>query len=254
MNNFLLRPVVVLALFSLPVGLDQAWGTAPPDAKSASSFPRFTPPPAANEPAEIKDSIDKAAAALRSGKSASDVLSYPAYLPAHEWPRFRQLIRQSPGKARVTLVTAREPGDPLTVTGRVVGADGKPVPGALVYAYHTSAKGWYSDRAAHVGAVEGDRKHARLFGYVSTDEAGKFEIRTVRPGGYPDGDLPCHIHIELTPPRGERSTMSTEILFDDDPRLTGPARERSRREGFLIAPVRRDQRNTQLVDVELKLR
>jgi len=30
-----------------------------------------------------------------------------------------------------------------------------------MYFYQTSAKGWYSDRAAHVKAVAGDAKHAR---------------------------------------------------------------------------------------------
>jgi protocatechuate 3,4-dioxygenase beta subunit len=195
----------------------------------------------------------RAAAALRSGKSASAVLSDPSYLPAHEWPRFRKLVRQFAAKSRLTLVSAQEPGDALTVGGRVVDRNGKPVPAAEVYVYHTSAKGWYSDRAAHVRGNEGDRKHARLFGYVTTDEGGKFELRTIRPGGYPDSNLPCHIHVEVSPPRAEHATMITEILFDDDPRLTGPVRERSQREGFLIARIRRDGRAAQHADVHLKL-
>jgi hypothetical protein len=233
--------------------LVQAQGTRPTDDKAANGFPRFTPPPAGDEPAEIRESINKAAVMLRSGKSASDVLSDPSYLRAHEWPRFRKLIQQFPGRSRVTLVSAQEPGDALTVSGWVVDSNGKPVPGAEVYVYHTSATGWYSDRAAHVQAHEGDRKHARLFGYVTTDADGKFELQTIRPGGYPDSKLPCHIHVELRPPRAEHATMTTEILFDDDPRLTGPARERSQREGFLIAHVRRDGPNAQHVNVRLKL-
>src|SRR5262245_36803173 len=145
MRNQLLRAVVLVLLSPALVALVQAQG---PTSGSPAKGPRFTAPPASDEPAEVKKSIDAAAAALRSGTSASDVLSDPAYLPAHEWPRFRKLIRQFPGKAKATLVTAREPGDALVVHGRLVDAGGKPVPGAEVYAYHTSAKGWYSDRAA----------------------------------------------------------------------------------------------------------
>jgi hypothetical protein len=58
----------------------------------------------------------------------------------------------------------------------------------------------------------------------------------------------------LTPPGAERATVTTEIRFDDDPRLTEPMRQRSRQEGFVIAPVRRDARGAQSVNVELKLR
>jgi protocatechuate 3,4-dioxygenase beta subunit len=216
--------------------------------------PRFTPPPAGEEPASVKDSIDKSAAALRAGKSASDVLTDAAYLPAHEWPRFRGLVRQFARSPDVTLVSRAEPGEALAVTGRVLDRDGKPAPGVVLYAYHTSARGWYSDRAPHVAAPEGDRKHARLFGYLTTDAEGRFRIRTVRPGGYPDGDLPAHIHVELEPPGAGRATVVTEILFDDDPRLTPAARQRSRQEGFVIAPVRRDDQRVQHVDVVLRLR
>jgi protocatechuate 3,4-dioxygenase beta subunit len=253
MKNQLLSAVVLVSLSPALLAPAQAQGTRPTNDKAANDSARFTPPPAGDEPAEVRELIDKAAAVLRSGTSASDVLSDPSYLPAHEWPRFRKLIRKFPGKSRLTLVSAQEPGDALTVSGRVVDRDGKPVPGAELYVYHTSAKGWYSDRAAHIQANEGDRKHARLFGYVTTDGGGKFELRTIRPGGYPESNLPCHIHVEVRPPRAERATMVTEILFDDDPRLTGPVRERSQREGFLIAPVRRDGGAAQRADVQLKL-
>jgi protocatechuate 3,4-dioxygenase beta subunit len=128
------------------------------------------------------------------------------------------------------------------------------VKNAVVYAYHTSAQGWYSDRAAHIEAHEGDRKHARLFGYLTTDDEGKFELQTIRPAGYPDTDLPAHIHVEVEPAEKEAGTLVTEIQFDDDPRLTRAWRDRSRKEGFVIAAVEPGKDKVQRVRVELRLR
>jgi protocatechuate 3,4-dioxygenase beta subunit len=191
---------------------------------------------------------------LRSGRSAGDVLADSAYLPAHPYPRFRRLIRQSATATPLTLVTPREPGEPLTVTATAVDRQGRAVRDALVYVYHTNSRGCYAERAAHVAAPEGDRRHARLFGYLRTDADGRFELRTVRPAGYPDSDLPAHIHVEVEP-RGEgAAALVTEILFDDDPRLTPSARRRSEQEGFVVARVRREPGRGQRVSVQLTTR
>ncbi len=54
-----------------------------------------------------------------------------------------------------------------------------------------------------------------------------------RPQGYPKSDLPAHIHIEIT--AADQSMEITEMLFDDDPRLTKEARARAEREHFYIS-------------------
>src|SRR5689334_15962572 len=123
MKNLLCRAVAVASLSAVLAGLAYA-DPPPPAAKQPNRAPRFTPPPAADEPAAVKEAIDKAADALRSGKTPSDILSDPAYMPAHEWTRFRQLIRQNAGGSKATLVTPGEPGDALNVTARVVDAGG----------------------------------------------------------------------------------------------------------------------------------
>jgi protocatechuate 3,4-dioxygenase beta subunit len=99
--------------------------------------------------------------------------------------------------------------------------------------------------------MEGDRKHARLFGYVTTDGAGKFELRTIRPAGYPESDLPGHIHLEVSSTDG--LGLITEIQFEDDPRLTPRMRDRSRAEQFVIAPVVKEPDGSQRVEVDLRL-
>jgi protocatechuate 3,4-dioxygenase beta subunit len=220
---------------------------------SALCQTKFTAAPG-DETAEAKKRIDEAEAALRAGKSTTEILTDPSFLSAHEWPRFRKLMRQSALSSRATIVTPAEPGTPMVVAGRVLEGNGQPVRGALIYVYQTSAKGWYSDRGAHFDAQEGDRKHARLFGYMRADAEGRYELHTIRPAGYPDADLPAHIHVEIEPPASPSGVLVTEIQFDDDPRLTPEWRRRSRQEGFQIAKVHEDAGGAQRVQVEFQMR
>jgi protocatechuate 3,4-dioxygenase beta subunit len=214
---------------------------------------KFTDAPATESDA-VQRLIDQAKAGLESGRSTTAILTDPSFLSAHEWPRFRKLIRDSAQPSPLTIVCAQEPGRPLTVTGHVVDGSGQPIMAAIIYIYQTSTKGWYSDRAAHVRAVEGDRKHARLFGYLKTDAEGRFTLHTIRPAGYPNSDLPAHIHVEVERSNKPVDRLVTEVQFDDDPRLTAEWRKRYLQEKFLIAKVEADSENSQRVKVELKMR
>ncbi len=202
----------------------------------ARSDERVTPAPVEETP-EVRALIDRARATLGTGFPVSRILTDETYMPAHAWPRFRETIRNHAASGAVTMVPPSEPGVPLRVRGAVRDASGKPLAGALLYAYHTSAKGWYSDKAAHIVGGDGDPGHARLFVYLKTDAEGRYEIATIRPAGYPESDLPAHIHVHITPAAEGAPSWVTEILFEDDPRLTPQARERSR--GFVISSVTR---------------
>jgi len=103
----------------------------------------------------------------------------------------------------------------------------------LVYLYQTDAKGWYAADAPHILVNEGDMRHARLFGYVKTDKNGRFELHTVKPSGYPQSDLPAHIHVHID--ATGFSAFVNEFLFDDDERLIGEIRQSSVRNRFIIA-------------------
>ena len=178
----------------------------------------------------IKDISNK----LSKGEiSVSDVLSNKSYMQLHSITPFREVIKQNATVKKISLVNEAEPGTGITVSGSVLDALGKPLPGKLMYVYQTSSEGWYSDTAAHINQNEGDRRHARIFGYLRTDPAGKFSFTTVKPKGYPHSDLPAHIHIEIEVDRSK--SFISELLFDDDPRLVGEIRARSTRENFLIA-------------------
>jgi len=60
-----------------------------------------------------------------------------------------------------------------------------------------------------------------------------FELHIIKPFGYPQSDLPAHIHVHVTA-EGYRNFVN-EFLFDDDERLVGKIRENSIRNNFMIS-------------------
>ena len=166
--------------------------------------------------------------------SVSKVLSDTAFMFLHPLTEFREVIKRHAKTEKVTMISPTEPGKKITVKGTIQTNEGKALNNALVYVYHTSDKGWYSDTAAHILQYEGDTRHARLFAYLKTDDKGQFEFETVQPKGYPNSDLPAHIHISVWKDDHIVRGVPGELLFDDDPRLTPERRSRSSSEGFLI--------------------
>ncbi len=172
---------------------------------------------------------------LQSGAATvSALLTDPRYQSVHPVASFRKLIESYSTDAILKISTTGEPGKKIRVLGTVTDKDNNPVAGALVYLYQTDAKGWYAAGSPHVGGNEGDMRQARLFGYVKTDAAGKFELHTIKPAGYPRSDLPAHIHVHVW--AEGYNPFVNEFLFDDDERLTGEIREQSIRNRFLIQP------------------
>jgi hypothetical protein len=103
---------------------------------------------------------------------------------------------------------------------------------AVVYAYHTSAKGWYAAEGAHVRANSGDVNHARLFGYGRTDGQGRLVVRTIRPTATRTPSCPRTSTWDCR--WGDTGVPVGEVRFDDDPRLTPEMRKRSLQEGDMI--------------------
>lgn len=167
--------------------------------------------------------------------TAFTILTSPPYTILHPQTSFRNLVRQYATADVLSIATKEEPGKKIIVTGIILGKDSKPVADALVYLYQTDARGWYAADAPHVLMNEGDMRHARLFGYVKTDKQGRFELHTIKPSGYPRSDLPAHIHIHIES-KGYRSYIS-ELLFDDDERLTAEIRKRFVMEGNSVAKL-----------------
>src|SRR5262249_22163829 len=146
--------------------------------------------------------------------------------------------------SKVTLVTEKEHGDPLIVSGVVRSADGTPVPGAIIYVHHTDAHGRYSAKET------GGAANPRLFAYLRSSSDGGYEFRTIRPGGYPDSKIPQHIHYEVMAP-GHRN-FGGEILFADDPRLKDEERIRAEQSRAVVL-VKREKGGVQRCTFDVTL-
>lgn len=130
-----------------------------------------------------------------------------------EWVRaWERVQRTRPAKIPTVarIAPANEPGTPLVIHGRVMLADGvTPAAGVVVFAYQTDRGGIYSNRGAH---------EWRLRGWAKTDERGRFEFRTIRPGSYPNSRIPAHVHFSIEGP-GVPRRWTDELRFADDPYL-----------------------------------
>ena len=81
-----------------------------------------------------------------SRKTISDVLSDSKLMYLHSLTPFRDVIKKNANTGDITIVTTTEPGIRIVVNGTVTNSSGKPLANILVYFYHTSDKGWYSDK------------------------------------------------------------------------------------------------------------
>lgn len=101
-----------------------------------------------------------------------------------------------------------EPGQRLIITGQIFAPDGvTPVPGVIVYAYHTDGSGEYHNDANRV---------ARLHGWAKTDANGAFEFRTIRPAPYPGRQIAAHVHFHAYG-NGYPLQWLDGLRFADDP-------------------------------------
>lgn len=136
----------------------------------------------------------------------------PDWLPVLDAP-----ARLSHG---LTIPSPVQAGPPLEVRGTVFRPDGKtPAPGVILYFHHTDATGVYPRPA---GATDWRRWHGTLRGWLKTDANGRYQLRTTRPGAYPDGTEPAHIHAYGLAPGSRTGFYFRDILFHGD-RLITPA-------------------------------
>ena len=117
-------------------------------------------------------------------------------------------------------IAPKDPGTPTFFYGHIIGADGKPIGGAVLDIWQTGSDGYYDIQKP--GAAE---SHMR--GRFRSKPDGAFLVRTVRPVSYPiplDGPVgelmraanrqpkrPAHTHFMITAPDYE--TLITH-LFD----------------------------------------
>ncbi|MBI3073148.1 MAG: hypothetical protein HYY84_13630 [Deltaproteobacteria bacterium] len=109
---------------------------------------------------------------------------------------------------RTELAPSSEPGDRLTISGRVTGPDCRTaIERAVVDVWQADASGAYDNASTAY----------RLRGVMLTDAAGRYAFSTVFPGYYLNGAnyRPAHIHYTISAP-GYRP-LTTQLYFQGDP-------------------------------------
>ena len=159
------------------------------------------------------------AACARSERAREPVVGGPC--EGCEWV-YEGLPAEIPSRTRIA--PAGEPGEAMRIEGTVLDAEGRPVPGVIVYAYHTDDRGEYP-RDTRYGV-----RHGRLRAWAKSDEDGRYVFDTIRPAGYPGTTIPAHVHMHVIEV-GRCTYWIDDINFEDDPRLSQRDRSRSDRRG-----------------------
>lgn len=127
-------------------------------------------------------------------------------------------------------------GQILRLSGRLVDERNAPIPSARIEIWQTDHRGIYM-HPNDSGTADRDRDF-QSYGEAITDEAGRFEFRTILPGVY--GSRPRHLHVKIVPQQG--SGLTTQLYFKDDPRLSSDGIVRrlgADIEALLLDPIRR---------------
>lgn len=125
-----------------------------------------------------------------------------------------------------SIVRSETPGDPLIVTARVVDVDGNPIAGAEVDIWHASPAGFYENQ-------DPEQVDMNLRGKFTTDDDGRFWLRTIKMSGYPvptDGVVgrllaaqgrhpfrPAHLHALVAKPGFK--VLVSQIYDPADPHI-----------------------------------
>jgi protocatechuate 3,4-dioxygenase beta subunit len=110
-------------------------------------------------------------------------------------------------------------GERIVVSGRVVGSDGRPLPGQLVEIWQANAAGRYHHAVdTHDAPLDPNFSGG---GRCLTDDDGTYRFVTVKPGAYPwpnhpNAWRPNHIHFSLFG-RAFTERLVTQMYFPGDP-------------------------------------
>lgn len=131
---------------------------------------------------------------------------YPQAIKDHDW----DLTTVSGG-------TGRAEGEVIEVTGQVLDAKCRPLPGSVLEVWQANVRGRYN----HPGDKLTDRPLDPNFqGYarLATDKDGRYRFLTIIPGSYPaigDWVRPPHIHFTAHAPFNP--SVTTQMYFAGEP-------------------------------------
>jgi protocatechuate 3,4-dioxygenase, beta subunit len=123
---------------------------------------------------------------------------------------------------QLTMVSDKEPGEPLIISGTIYAPDGRtPMEGIDLWVYHTDGTGHYSK----LSDSGGDNRNTRLHGLMRTNAQGHYEFRTIKPAPYPGRQNPAHIHAYVSG-AGYPEYWIDEYIFEGDPFITAETRKK----------------------------
>ncbi len=132
---------------------------------------------------------------------------------------FYPIAAQSDKDADLTLFgnsTTLALGEIVTVEGRVLGDDGKPIVDAVVDIWQANAAGRYAHEAdTSVAPLDANFQGWAI---LKTDVDGRYRFKTVRPGAYPAEKgwvRPPHIHFKVS--RRGYHEITTQMYFENEP-------------------------------------
>jgi len=207
----------------------------------APNTPSSTAPTTGSRPSQSASPVEKGGRIIRPYRRAESS-TQPPYL----YPAYRSTIHRAPNKPLILFpntlsevtgpvfghddiaendndLTRQHAGEPIgqriSVSGRVLDSNGRPVPNSLVEIWQTNAGGRYvHQNDQHPAALDPNFTGC---GRTLTDAAGNYRFVTIKPGAYPwrnhpNAWRPAHIHFSLF---GTAFTqrLVTQMYFPDDP-------------------------------------
>jgi protocatechuate 3,4-dioxygenase beta subunit len=122
------------------------------------------------------------------------------------------LTRVGPGRPRAA-------GEAIVISGRVLDEDLRPVRRTLIEVWNANTHGRYSHT---IDAGRNDAPldpHSYGFGRLVTDDDGRYQVRTIKPGAYIarkdiDWWRPPHVHFSVL---GGGLRLVTQMYFPNEP-------------------------------------
>jgi protocatechuate 3,4-dioxygenase alpha subunit len=136
---------------------------------------------------------------------------------------------------KIDLVGTGVPGEKITIAGRVLDGEGKPVPDAMLEIWQANSHGKY----AHPEDTQDKPLDPDFqgFGRIGVDENGEFRFTTIKPGPVPgpDGKMQApHIAVSVFA-RGLQLRLVTRIYFPE---------EAANADDYVLNLVEPERRNT----------
>jgi protocatechuate 3,4-dioxygenase, alpha subunit len=156
---------------------------------------------------------------------------------------------------RTDLAEGASADSRVTVRGRVIDGDGKPVPDAVLEIWQADAQGRYAHPEGSADVAGAGKFFG--FGRVPVNERGEFHFTTIKPGSVidPDGAKQApHLAVSIFM-RGLLRRLVTRIYFPDEPlNQTDPvlAVVPAERHATLIAASNEADKHSLVWDVHLQ--